>query len=247
MTLNGQKQGQQMGNTLSHIEPPKARPNGTTRTPSWWARGHHPRPCTGKYRAARQRHPLAARNAGEHNTSSIAQLLRRLGVFLTICLSAPSLAFADLPTAPVSFPFSLGQGTFTYEFHVEYYTYVFTIDFAYADLEDQNRILDLLKKSATPLAVHIKLVRLIHDSTAVWPIHDATIFTDQIYAIRPQGPQIGFVQREIVAISLMSGDYRVEVTAEHPSAELQQRPCRLEISTQKKYLPFSATPTQRAK
>jgi hypothetical protein len=52
--------------------------------------------------------------------TSRTRLLPVLGVLVIACFSAAGAAIADLPTAPVAFPFALDPSTtFRYEFHIE--------------------------------------------------------------------------------------------------------------------------------
>jgi hypothetical protein len=113
--------------------------------------------------------------------TSRTRLLPVLGVLVIACFSAAGAAIADLPTAPVAFPFALDPSTtFRYEFHIEEFrSYIFSLNFEYLDRNDHTRLLNLLEYPGIPLLLRLRLVSISPDAVAR-PVYDATIVTNKI-------------------------------------------------------------------
>jgi hypothetical protein len=132
-------------------------------------------------------------------------------------------------------------------------SYVFALEFTYAGLDDENRVLDLvggwkLHNSGVDIKIRLTLVRLEESAGASSPIFDGEVVTSKSYAHGFSDVKFnGKYRREILTVNLEPGRYRVEATTLDDNPAFAGTPSYLLIDYYAKlqFVPNSLTPNSK--
>ncbi|MCX5848626.1 MAG: DUF5625 family protein [Deltaproteobacteria bacterium] len=152
------------------------------------------------------------------------------------------------PTPVVKWPFDVSKrdSKVSQEFRIrEYRSYYFALRFNYFGEVDLYRVLALVgdgssKYPGIAIPIHIKIYKLNTEIISPELIYENTIVTKKRYAHGFERKQTdGNYTREIIAINLKSGIYRVEANTIKDSPEFSGTPTYLQIEghSQIRFLP----------
>jgi hypothetical protein len=184
----------------------------------------------------------------------IMKLERLIAVFLLLSpwvTACAALSTASPPTPVVKFPFDVSKrdSTVYQEFRIrEYRSYYFALRFDYFGLADEHRVLEQLvgdgsrKYPGIDIPIRIKIFKLDNENLPPALIYDNTISTKHYYVHGFERKQTdGNYCREIIAIDLKPGIYKVEVNTIEDRPEFSGTPSYLRIGWHPdiKFLPNS--------
>jgi hypothetical protein len=166
--------------------------------------------------------------------------------FPLVTACSASSPTSSLPTPVVKFPFDVSKrnSTVNQEFQIrDYRSYYFAIRFDYVGQTDHDRVnalvdvnISLHKRTGIDIPIHIKISKLGAGSLPPELLYEDTILTKEKYA-----SAFGYFLREIIAIDLKPGIYRVEANTLEDRPEFSGTPSYLQIEphSQIKFLPGS--------
>ena len=161
------------------------------------------------------------------------------------CMTACAGLQTTSPPTPVvkwSFDVSKRDSKVNQEFRiVEYRSYHFALRFDYSDITNRKRVFALVgdgtrEDPGIDIPIHLKISKLDTGSLPPELIYENTILTKHYY-----GQAYGYFEREIIAINLKPGMYRVEANAMEDRPEFlgTQTYLQIEPHSQIKFLPGS--------
>ncbi len=183
----------------------------------------------------------------------LKRLLAALLMLFPLLTACAALSQTSLPTPVVKFPFDVSKrdSTINQEFRIsDYRSYYFALRFYHLGPPDAQRVLALVgnggsEPSGIDIPIHIKIFKLLDTgNTPPELIYEGTVSTSNSYAgvgtwWPPSGH--GAFLREIIAIDLKPGIYRVEANTIEDRPEFSGTPSYLQIEPHSdiKFLPNS--------
>jgi hypothetical protein len=167
---------------------------------------------------------------------TIRSRLLLLAAFLALSALFPATVCPDtLPVPVVKFPFDVSRqnSALSQDFRiVEHRTYEFSIRFEYTSRAVEDRLLEVLTgrpshKRGIPIPLHVRLLVLNPASKTYELIDENTVLT-QDYITHELGVPGAFT-RQIIAVDLKPGTYRIQVNTLQDSREFQDMPSYLQI------------------
>lgn len=169
-------------------------------------------------------------------------------VFLLLITMTAGAAFwqTSPPKPRVIFPFDVSRrdSTVNQEFRIdEYRSYYFSLRFNYFGHPEECRLLELVGDESYPgidIPIHLKIYKLTNEKKTAELISENTIVTAKHYAHGFERKQTdGNYRREIIAINLKPGLYRVEANTIEDRPEFSGTPSYLQIEghSQIRFLP----------
>ncbi|MGD0022638.1 MAG: DUF5625 family protein [Smithellaceae bacterium] len=179
------------------------------------------------------------------NQNKIIMKLKRLVavcLMLFPCMTACAAFWSTSPPTPVvKFPFDVSKrdSTVNQEFRIrEYRSYYFALWFDYFGEADEYRVFALVgdgsgsrENPGIDIPIHIKIYKLDTGNLPLPLIYEKTIATKHCYAhgFDSSKKREGNYRREIIAINLKPGMYRVEVNTIEDRPEFSGTPSYLQI------------------
>jgi hypothetical protein len=172
-------------------------------------------------------------------------------LMLFLCMTSYAAFWSTSPPTPVvKWPFDVSKrdSKVSQEFRIrEYRSYYFALRFNYFGEVDLYRVLALVgngssKYPGIAIPIHIKIYKLNTETIPPELIYENTILTEKRYSHDFEHDQTnGNYLREIIAINLKPGIYRVEANTIEDRPEFSGTPSYLQIEwhSQIKFLPHS--------
>jgi hypothetical protein len=159
--------------------------------------------------------------------------------FLMLFPWIPKASFAESPPVPVvQFPFDVSRqdNTVNQEFRIrDFRSYYFAIRFNYFGEADLYRVITLVgdgskKYPGISIPIHMKIVKQDSGNSPPKLIYENTVLTEHCFAHGFERKQTdGNFLRQILAIDLKPGIYRVEASTIKDSPEFSGTPTYLQI------------------
>ena len=174
-------------------------------------------------------------------------------ILLFPCMTACAASTSTSPPTPVvKWPLDVSKknSTVNQEFRIrDYRSYYFALRFDYSGLADLDRVLALvdhdissMRRTGINIPIHLKISKLDSGSLPPELIYEDTILTKGKYAAAAEWKKgDGEFLREIIAIDLKPGIYRVEANTIEDRPEFTGTPSYLQIEPHSKikFLPKS--------
>lgn len=177
-------------------------------------------------------------------------LIAALFLLVPLMTACAGLQSASPPKPVVKWPFDVSKrdSKISQEFSIdEYRSYYIALRFNYFGREDEYRVFELVgngssKYPGIDIPIYIKVCMISDENLTQKPIYENTISTEKRYAHGYERNQTdGNYCREIIAINLKPGIYRIEANTIEDKPEFSGIPSYLQIEWHSKirFLPNS--------